>query len=268
VVDLADRSTYKLRFRTAGEGRPVILLHGFPVDGRLFDSQLSAAEVGRIPAEVICVDMPGFGQTPLPDPAPNVMTVEDLAESVAALMVAEGWEKPVVGGVAIGGYVAIELAARHPELVGALVLMGPKPAPDSPKMAPQREETAQLALTRGSAFVADELHDKPLGPQADGAVKAQMHRMIAEADPRAIAALVRGIAQRPDPAPVLPTLEVPALVIAGEVDPFSPLADVTRVAELMPNADLVVLKGIGHMAPVEAPIAVSRALAAFVESLP
>jgi pimeloyl-ACP methyl ester carboxylesterase len=268
VVDTADRSTYALTYRAAGEGRPVILLHGFPVDGRLFESQLSAAEVGRIGAQLIAVDMPGFGQTPLPQPAPDVMTVADLAESVAALIAAEGWEKPVVGGVAIGGYVAIELAARHPELVGGLVLMGPKPAPDSPKVAPQRESTAQLALRDGSVVVADTLHDKPLGPQADAAVKRQMHRMIAEADPRAIAALVRGIARRPDPAPVLPSLEIPALVLAGEVDPFSPLEDVKRVAELMPNAELVVLKGIGHMAPVEAPTAVSRALAAFVESLP
>jgi pimeloyl-ACP methyl ester carboxylesterase len=264
---MAFRSTYQLEFRAAGKGRPVILLHGFPVDGRLFESQMSAADVGRIPAQLICVDMPGFGQTPLPAPAPDVMTVGELAESVAALIVAQGWEKPVVGGVAIGGYVAIELAARHPELVGALVLMGPKPAPDSPKMAPQREETAQLALTHGSAVVADELHAKPLGPQADGAVKAQMHRMIADADPRAIAALVRGIAQRPDPAPALPSLEMHALVIAGEVDPFSPLDDVKRAAELMPNAELVVLKGIGHMAPVEAPTAVSRAIADFVEKL-
>ena len=61
---------------------------------------------------------------------------------------------------------------------------------------------------------------------------------------------------------------MPTLVIAGEVDPFSPLDDVKRVAELMPNAELVVLKGIGHMAPIEAPMAVTRALAAFVESLP
>jgi len=164
--------------------------------------------------------------------------------------------------------VAIELAARHPDLIGALVLMGPKPAPDSPKMAPQREETAQLALTQGSSVVADELAGRPLGPQADADVKARMHRMIADADPRAIAALVRGIARRPDPAPVLPTLDMPALVIAGEVDPFSPLADQRRVAELLPNSQYVELRGIGHMAPVESPIGVTRALAAFVATLP
>jgi pimeloyl-ACP methyl ester carboxylesterase len=268
VVDAAVRRTYELRWTEAGNGRPVVLLHGFPVDSRLFKGQLSAAEAGRIEARLIAVDMPGFGRTPLPDPAPDVMTVEELAESVAALIESEGWSGAVVGGVAIGGYVAIELAARHPELVGALVLMGPKPAPDSPSLSSQRESTAQLALRDGSTVVADTLHAKPLGPQADGAVRQKMHEMIANADARAIAALVRGIARRPDPAPVLPTLAMPALVIAGEKDPFSPLEDVKRVAQLLPRASLVVLKGIGHMAPIESPLSVSTALASFVRRLP
>src|SRR5688572_14016576 len=220
---------YDLTFREAGKGRPVILLHGFPVDGRLFGPQLSAAEVGRIDARLIAVDLPGFGGTPLPEPAPDVILVEDLAESVADLIGREGLDGAVVGGVAIGGCVAVELAARQPELVSALILMGLTPAPDSPKMAPQREETAQLALTQGSRVAADELHAKPLGPQADGAVRAKMHEMISAADPRAIAALVRGLARRPDPAAAMPRLTVPTLVIAGEMDPFSPLNDVKRV---------------------------------------
>ena len=267
MIEVADRAVFDLTWKEAGAGRPVILLHGFPVDGRLFGGQLSAAEAGRIAARLIAVDMPGFGTTPLPDPAPDVMTVEDLAEAVAALIVRKRLDGAVVGGVAIGGYVAIELAARHPDLVEALVLMGPKPAPDSPNMAPQREETAQMALTRGSTVVADELHAKPLGPQADAAVKAKMHEMVAAADPRAIAALVRGIARRPDPAVVMPSLAMRALVIAGEMDPFSHLEDVKRVAQLMPNASLIVLKGIGHMAPLEAPLAVTHALASFVRRL-
>ena len=146
--------------------------------------------------------------------------------------------------------------------------MGPKPAPDAPHMASQREETARMALDQGAAVVADELHAKPLGPQADGAVRAKMHQMIASSDSRGIAALVRGIARRPDPALVLSRLAMPVLVIAGEKDPFSPLADVTRVAELLPNAELVVLKGVGHMMPLEVPLAVCGALADFVVRLP
>jgi pimeloyl-ACP methyl ester carboxylesterase len=135
-------------------------------------------------------------------------------------------------------------------------------------MAPQREETARMALDQGSAVVADELHARPLGPQADGAVKARMHEMIAASDAQAIAALVRGIARRPDPALVLPRLGMPTLLIAGEMDPFSPLEDVRNVGRLMPDAELVVLNGIGHMAPIEAPLAVTRAIASFVSRLP
>jgi pimeloyl-ACP methyl ester carboxylesterase len=268
MAEVKARPGIELRYRSAGEGRPIVLLHGFPVDGRMFDGQLSAAEVGRIEGRLIAVDMPGFGATPLPDPAPDVLTVEELAESVAGLIQREGWAPAVVGGVAIGAYVAIELAARHPELVAALVLMGPKPAPDSPSLADQRESTAQLALRDGSTVVADTLHAKPLGPQADGAVKAKMHKMIADADPRGIAALIRGIARRPDPSPAMAALQMPVQVIAGEKDPFSPLADVKRVAQIIPRASLVVIPGIGHMAPIEAQLSVTRALASFVRRLP
>jgi pimeloyl-ACP methyl ester carboxylesterase len=260
--------TYDFTWREAGSGRPVVLLHGFPIDGRLFDAQLSAADAGRLGARLIAVDMPGFGSNPLGDEAPEVLSVEDLADSLAAFLEREGLAPAVVGGVAIGGYVSIELAARRPDLVAALILMAPKPAPDSPSMAPKREEVAQTALTRGSTVVADELHAMSLGPQADGAVRAKMHEMISGADPRAIAALVRGVARRPDPALALPTLSMPTLVIAGENDPFSPLADVRRAASLLPNATFVEIKGIGHMAPIEAPLAVTRAMAAFLAGLP
>jgi pimeloyl-ACP methyl ester carboxylesterase len=257
----------ELIWREQGQGRPVILLHGFPIDGRLFDAQLSAAGAGRIAARLIAVDMPGFGGNALGDEAPEVLSVEDMADAVAALIEREGLAPAVVGGVAIGGYVAIELAARRPDLLAALILMAPKPAPDSPSMAPKREEVAQTALTQGSAVVADQLHAMSLGPQADGAVRAKMHQMISAADPRGIAALVRGVARRPDPAPVLPTITVPSLVIAGENDPFSPLADVRRAASLLPDATFVEIKGIGHMAPIEAPLAVTRAMASFLAGL-
>ncbi|MEX2547980.1 MAG: alpha/beta hydrolase [Chloroflexota bacterium] len=267
MAEVADRTAIAFRHRSAGRGRAVVLIHAFPVDGRLYDVQLSAAEAGRLAARVIAVDLPGFGQTPLPDPAPDVLTVEFLAEAVCGWIEAERLGPAIVGGVAIGGYVAIELAARRPDLVAGLVLIGCKAAPDNPTMAPKREELAQLALDRGAAAVADELHAQPLGPHADGAVKARMHEMISSADPRAIAALIRGIARRPDPAPVLPGLAMPSLVICGERDPFSPLDEARRVAQLMPNADLVIIKGAGHMAPLEAPIAVSRALAGFLDRL-
>jgi pimeloyl-ACP methyl ester carboxylesterase len=260
-----------LTYREAGQGRPVVLIHGFPIDGRLFDAQLSAAAAGRISARVIAIDLPGFGGAPFPAPGwaaePEVMRVEELAEEVCSLIIDQGWQKPVVGGVAIGAYIAIDFAAFHAEMVGGLALFAPRAAPDNPAKASDRERVARLALEQGSEAVAEELHALPLGPQADASVKARMRSMIAAADSRAIAALVRGIAVRPDPALVLPGIEVPALVVAGDADPFSPLADVRRAAELLPRGELVVLQGIGHMAPIEAPLAVTRAMASFLADL-
>jgi 3-oxoadipate enol-lactonase len=264
VTEIIDTCTYELAWQEAGSGPPIILVHAFPVDGRLFASQISAASAGRIEARLIAVDLPGFGRTRLPAAAPEVLTVQDIAASLAAFIETHDLHRPIVGGVAIGGYSAIELAAVRPDLVGGLILMGVKPAPDAPSMAEHREAVARKALELGSAAIADELHAQPLGPQADLAIKGLMKEMIADADPRAIAALVRGIARRPDPAPVLSHLTVPTLVIAGERDPFSRAEEVRAAAEMVPGSHFVMISGVGHMAPLEAPVGVSRAIAQFV----
>jgi pimeloyl-ACP methyl ester carboxylesterase len=62
-------------------------------------------------------------------------------------------------------------------------------------------------------------------------------------------------------------MKVPALVVAGESDPFAHPDDVRQAARLLADAEFVNIKGVGHMAPLEAPIAVNRALAAFVARL-
>src|SRR5687768_7776050 len=100
-LSLTSRAASSLTYRAAGSGRALVLIHAFPVDGRLYDVQLSAAEAGRLQARLIAVDLPGFGQTPLPEPAPEVMTVEFLAESVAGWIEAAAFGPAIVGGVAI-----------------------------------------------------------------------------------------------------------------------------------------------------------------------
>jgi 3-oxoadipate enol-lactonase len=266
-----DSVRFALRSREAGEGPTLVLLHGFPTDSRVFDAQFADAAAGRLKARLIVVDLPGFGETPFDDDgvgAPEILEVGVLAESLANLIVGLSAGPVAVGGVAIGAYICIELAERHPELVSALVLMGTKAAPDAKAMAPQRESVAKLALEKGSDAVADELADQPLGPNADAAMRARMHQLIAAAEPRAIAALVRGLAKRPDPTAALSGLKVPTLVIAGTADPFTSIAEARRLAALVPGAKLVELAGVGHVAPLESPEGVTKALAAFLGKLP
>ena len=91
--------------------------------------------------------------------------------------------------------------------------------------------------------------------------------MIASAEPAGIAGLVLGLAQRPDPTEMLRALEMPALVIGGTADPFVPVGETERLAKTIPNATLVMLDGIGHLAPLEAPDQFPRALRTFVAGL-
>lgn len=260
-----------LAWSEAGEGRPVVLVHGFPADGRVFAGQLRAAGAGRLEARVIAVDLPGFGRTPTPVPAPDALDVGRIVEALRAFLDDHRLERPVVGGLAIGGYVAIELAARDPGRLAGLVLMGTKPAPDHPANGPRREAVAQLALQHGAGAVADQLADEPFALAAGAGARARFRAMIEAADPGAIAALVRGLHRRPDPASALPAIAaagLPVLVIVGADDPFTRPADARRLAELLPGSRFLEIPGAGHLPPLERPTAVTAALARFLADLP
>lgn len=260
-------ATGSLAWREAGSGRPLVMMACYPADGRLFDAQLVAAAAGRLPVRAIAVDLPGFGRSPLPTPPPERYSVEGLAADLEQFLAERQLHAPILMGVAIGGSIMIELAARLVPQPHALVLLANKPSGDAPDMAGAREATAQRVLADGSAAVAAGLARAALSPAAPAEIVRRVEAMIAEADPRAIAALVRAIATRPDPTPLLPLLSMPVLVIAGGDDPFSPVSAVRRLASLIHAARFEVIAGAGHMAPIERPEAVTGVVAAFLASI-
>jgi pimeloyl-ACP methyl ester carboxylesterase len=247
-----------------GTGRPIVLLHAFPVDRRLYVDRSMRLVGGRL----FLPDLPGFGRTRLGADAPDVLSVDDLADALALWLDALAGPPVVIGGTAIGGYVALEIAHRRPDLVAAMVLIGCKPAPDAPDKRDEREAVARLAMQRGSSAVADQLADLPLSDTADPTARALVRQMIADADPRGIAGLVRGIAARPDPVTALETLRVPLLVLAGSEDRFSRLEDQRALVTVVPGGHLVEIEGAGHFPSLERPAQVASAIGDFVRALP
>jgi pimeloyl-ACP methyl ester carboxylesterase len=237
-------------------------VHAFPTDGRLFEGL-----AGRLPGRLLAPDLPGFGDSPMPQPAPDILAVADLVDLLEAWLDASGLGRVVLGGVAIGGYLSIELVARRPDLARALVLIGCKPAPDAPSMADARESVARLALDEGPKAVADRLVDQPLAPDAPAEARTALRAMIEAADPGGIAGLVRGLARRPDPVPALGTVGVPTLVLGGSVDPFTKPEQGRALAALVPGSTYLELPGVGHLPPLEAPEATARAIGGFVSGL-
>lgn len=248
-------------------GLPLVLLHGFPLDSRMWDDVI--AGLGDLP--VITVDAPGFGDSPAPDdvaaavgrePGPSLETYADaVAESLRAIEV----ERAVVAGLSMGGYVLMALAERHRGLLAAVGLLDTKVESDPDDAHENRLRVAEEAERDGAAAVAGMI-ESVLGPTtlADRPdVVARMREWLAEAPGESIAWAQRAMAVRPTRITALEDLEVPALVLRGAEDGMSPQA----AAETMSRAlggevELVVVPRVGHMSAVEDPDAVAEALRA------
>ena len=136
----------RLAYRDEGPGPAVVLLHGFPLSRRCGGS--SSTGLGSM-YRVIAPDLRGHGDSPAPE---GDYTIDEMADDVIELLDTLGLDAPVViGGLSMGGYVALSLVARYPERVRALMLMDTRAAADSPEAAAKREELAQAVIAAGNA---------------------------------------------------------------------------------------------------------------------
>jgi len=234
---------------------PALLLHG--IGGRA--ALWAPSVVALAPRPVIAMDMPGYDGS-----QPALTSFAELADAAVALY--EG-QADVVGH-SLGGMIALEIALRHPGRVRRLVIIASSPAFGSRDPAFREAFLAarQKPLDEGlcMAGVAEALVPAMLGPAADlAAAPAAIAAMasVNEAAYRTTLSLLTSFDRRAD----LPRVTQPTLLIAGEADGTAPPRGMARMAEFLPNARLLVIPGVGHLLPLEAPGAFHRALLDFLE---
>lgn len=260
TVPLADLSLFLV---DRGEGTPVVFLHGLPLDHHMWRHQAGELS-GR--CRVLIPDLRGFGRT---TGANDKTTMDRLADDVLEMLDALGLTDPVtICGLSMGGYVALMLARKAPGRVRALVLCDCRSQADAPEAAANRLALAERVLTDGPRIVAESMlprlfarHTNERNPLAVDEIR----NVILAGSSRGIAAAQRGMAEREDLTPSLGQIAVPTLVICGEEDAISPLAEMESLARQIPGAEFVPVPHAGHMAPLEQPAAVNAALAAFLE---
>lgn len=246
-------------------GAPVILIHGHPFNRTMWAPQTAALTAAGY--RVIAPDLRGYGQSPvLPGKAP----LAGLADDIAALLARLDIEHVVVGGVSMGGQIAMEMRLRHPGLVRALVLSDTSPVPETEEGRTFRRELAERLLAEGMRPYAEEVIDKMLAPYNVVGMPEAAARVIAmmcATDPEGAAAALRGRAERPDYRPVLAEAAEPCLVVVGADDVYTPVAEAEALHALMPHSVLVVIEGAGHLPGVERPEAFNQALLEFLGKL-
>ncbi|AUG79706.1 alpha/beta hydrolase [Kitasatospora sp. MMS16-BH015] len=239
--------------RERGSGTPLVLLHAFPLSARMWDTQreLIPGPDGQ-DARVITPDQRGFGYTPLGEGEPSLDLV---ADDLARLLDELGLERAVIGGLSMGGYVAMAFARRHPGRILGLLLADTKATADPEPARLNRERIAKAVLARDSvSLLAEEnLAENLLGPATMPELTAHVRELIAEASPAAVAWAQRAMAARPDSLDVLAGLDCPAAVVVGEADTVTPLIEAQLMTEALPDAELTVIPSVGHLSSLEAP---------------
>jgi len=222
--------------------------------------------VGR--ARCITPDLRGFGQTPLGrDDGDPPVTIDRYADDVACLLDAIGVDRAVVGGLSMGGYVALALWRRHRARVRALVLADTRATADDDAAREKRRELIAVARAEGSGAVAERMLVGMVGKstrERSPALVEQVRRMLASAPVDGVVAALEAMMARPDSTPLLPTIAVPTLVVVGAEDVLAPEREARAMQGAIPDCRLEVVAGAGHLSNLERPAAFNHVLSEFL----
>lgn len=253
----------RLSYRTQGQGVPVLLVHGFPLSGEVWQQQIEAL---HDTFQIIAPDLRGFGRSEVSE-GPSRM--ETFASDLAALLDTLNINQVVIGGVSMGGYITFAFLRHYPERVRGLILANTRATPDTDEARANRETTAQMVEAQGAGAIAEKMLPNLLAPsEARSSDRHTLLRSIIERNaPAGIAAALRGMALRPDSSDLLPHITVPTLVIAGDQDVLTPPSEMHRLHAAIPESRLVELAGAGHVSNIDQPERFNAALRDFLGGL-
>lgn len=259
------RHATRIHYEVTGEGSTIALLHSFLCDGEMWRHQLEPlAEAGW---RVVNIDMRGHGRS---GHALQPFSIYDLADDVVAVLDDVGVDEAVWCGLSIGGMTSMRAAVRHPDRVRALVLA------DSDGGAEQSLVKAkylamgvvQRAVGPRPLFGAvDKLFVSRATRRGQPDLLETLHRRFEANHRPSMSTGIQALVKRDDVLPLLASVDLPALVMVGADDEALPPERSERLAQALPNAELVKIQGAGHLSCLERPEEFNDALLGFLAGL-
>ncbi|HEX9376717.1 MAG TPA: alpha/beta fold hydrolase [Actinomycetota bacterium] len=224
----------------------LLLIHAFPLDASMWEPQVESL---TDPLMVLAPNLPGFGGA---EGVGNVMTMGDAASACLRALDEAGADRAVVCGLSMGGYVAFELWRQVPDRVAGLVLANTRAGADDDAGRERRLALASRLDAEGNGFLV-ESPPPLLSEGADDGLWGAVKATIAAQPAASIAAANRGMAQRPDSRGDLAAITVPTMVVTSTGDTLIPQSATIPMADQIPDAQLEIIDGAGHLSNVEAP---------------
>lgn len=244
TISLQGRSYF---YEDRGEGVPLLLFHGFPFSSQSFWPQLASPPKG---VRLLVPDHRGFGHSA---PAPGVATMDSMAEDGLGLLDALGIRDALVGGVSMGGYVAIALTRRDPGRVQGLVLIDTQSTADDEAGRARREAAAQDVEKNGVGALVSGMLPKLMAAGVAPETRARVEKLMLAQSAQAVAAASRGMASRIDGKDILSRFSGPCSIIVGADDVITPVEKAKLMQSLVGGSTLDVIEGAGHLSNLERP---------------
>lgn len=211
-------------------------------------------------AVTLAPQFPGFGDRE----ARADVRLTDVADEIAALLTDAASRPHVVCGLSMGGYVALDLVARYPELVDGLILANTRAEADSPEARAGRDAGIARVRSEGTGPFLDGLVPNLMAEGVDPAVAGAVRGIADRQSAAAIAGALAAMRDRDDHVGTLPTITVPAAVVQGAEDRVTPPEAIDRLVSEIPGAERHVIDGVGHLSAREDPAAFAAVVDAMI----
>lgn len=249
------------------EGNPkskhIIFIHGFPYDHTMWDNQINSLK-----DEFYCVayDLRGLGKS---KPGDGLHTIETHADDLFAIMKELKLRKPVLCGLSMGGYIALRAVERSQSKFKGLILCNTKSEADTDIAKLTRAAGIKQINEKGiEKFVTNAVRNCFCDLSLRGNNRKEMYlptlAKALKSKPAGLKSALLAMAARTDTTAFLPNINIPTLLISGQLDKLTPPQNMKKMADMIPNSDFGIAPRAGHMAPVENPGFVSDMIKGFM----
>jgi 3-oxoadipate enol-lactonase len=261
----ADLNGITLAYSDRGKGLSLVLIHGFPLCRKMWRPQIEA--LAKAGCRVVTPDLRGFGESGLTS---GVGSMDIYADDIVALLDHLGIDKAVVGGMSMGGYVLLSLLERYPDRVAAPIFIVTKAGGDDDAGKARRTALAEACHVQGILPVAEAFRNLLFAPATltdNPELVDEVFGWINATAPQGAASGLIAMRDRKDCIALLGGISQPALVIGADQDQAVPVENSRIIAEWLPDAELCILHGGGHMVNLEQPEGFNEAILEFLAGL-
>ncbi len=256
---------FRMEYDDQGLGLPVLLIHGYPFDHTLWEPQIKSLQNE---ARLLAPDLRGFGGS---DPVIGTYKMDLLAQDCHDFLNNIGVKQPVVvGGLSMGGYIALAFYRLFPERVAGLLLTATRAVPDTEEGKAARTKNVDLAMEAGAPAIAESMLLKLFSPKTYSQkpeLVNSVRLMMEGASVEGIVGALLGMRDRPDSTPLLALIDKPTLILHGADDQIIPVHEAQAMQSAIHSAHLEILPDAGHLLNLEQPELFNKAAAAFINSI-